>query len=166
MSVFLFMPKRWTTPLVIASIALGLLTHDVLAAGGFATPAFQQRWTQDEGQIRNFWGPLALATNGQSEAYLSENSCPVTAPGMLPCPATPDALHRTVQYFDKGRMEANPMPGAPQVTSGLLVREMISGSMQTGDSTLRSGNPPLLPSRATPIIRSRNTRTSRPRACQ
>ena len=136
-SVCMFTRRRWATPFVIASLALGLLAHDVLAASSFATPAFQQRWSQDEGLIRNFWGPLALATNGQPEAYVYDNSCvpiPQDATSYYCLPA-PNTLQRTVQYFDKGRMEANPLPGKSQVTSGLLVREMISGNMQTGDRT-------------------------------
>ncbi len=137
-----FTPRRWTTPFVIASLALGLLAHDVLAASSFATPAFQQRWSQDEGQIRNFWGPLALATNGQPEAYVYDNSCaPILNEATAYCIPAPNTLQRTVQYFDKGRMEANPLPGRSQVTSGLLVREMISGNMQTGDRTFTQRQP-------------------------
>ena len=141
-SMSVFMPRRWTTPFVIASLALGLLAHDVLAASSFATPAFQQRWSQDEGLIRNFWGPLALATNGQPEAYVYDNSCStILNESTAYCIPAPNTLQRTVQYFDKGRMEANPLPGRSQVTSGLLVREMISGNMQTGDRTFMPRQP-------------------------
>jgi len=141
-SVSVFTSRRWTTPFVIASLALGLLAHDVLAANSFATPAFQQRWSQDEGQIRNFWGPLALATNGQPEAYVYDNSCStILNEATASCIPAPNTLQRTVQYFDKGRMEANPLPGRSQVTSGLLVREMISGNMQTGDRTFMQRQP-------------------------
>ena len=53
---------------------------------------------------------------------------------------------RQVQYFDKARMEitdwkrdrANPW----FVTNGLLVREMIEGRVQIGDSEFMHGLPP------------------------
>jgi len=44
-----------------------------------------------------------------------------------------------VQYFDKGRMELT-TPGA-SVTSGLLVKEMISGRMQVGDTAFETRAP-------------------------
>jgi hypothetical protein len=44
--------------------------------------------------------------------------------------------NRQVEYYDKGRMEINdptlPRPNAATVTSGLLVREMVTGQVQTG----------------------------------
>jgi hypothetical protein len=40
---------------------------------------------------------------------------------------------RTVQYFDKSRMEIN-NPSAPNVTNGLLAMEMIDGRIQVGNS--------------------------------
>jgi hypothetical protein len=47
---------------------------------------------------------------------------------------------RQVAYFDKGRMEVNNPAGDQSsrwfITSGRLVVELITGSMQTGDTTL------------------------------
>jgi hypothetical protein len=40
---------------------------------------------------------------------------------------------RTVQYFDKSRMEIN-NSNAPSITNGLLAMEMIDGRIQVGDS--------------------------------
>jgi hypothetical protein len=67
------------------------------------------------------WGPDAF-TDALHEEYAE-------APG----------AQRVVQYFDKSRMEIT-YPGAPQdtpwyVTNGLLVVELVSGRMQTGDNT-------------------------------
>jgi hypothetical protein len=52
---------------------------------------------------------------------------------------------RTVQYFDKARMEANPEvtdPTSPWVvTTGLLVVELTSGRVQTGPDSFESRRP-------------------------
>ncbi|MGI8688704.1 MAG: fibronectin type III domain-containing protein [Thermomicrobiales bacterium] len=97
--------------------ALALL--NVGAAGGFANPAFQTQWQQGEAITPNFWGPLALAHDGQNEPY-------VEAPGGS----------RLVQYFDKARMElTNPTTGV--VTNGLLANELITGKLQVGDATFQ-----------------------------
>ena len=91
----------------------------VQAAQNFSSPLFAQQWQQGEAVTPNFWGPLALAREGQQEPY-------VEAPGGM----------RLVQYFDKGRMELT-APSAP-VTSGLLVHELITGQLQIGDSQFRA----------------------------
>jgi hypothetical protein len=52
---------------------------------------------------------------------------------------------RTVQYFDKARMEVNNPGGNPQdlfyVTTGLLVKELVTGSRQEGDNTFTQQQP-------------------------
>ncbi len=49
---------------------------------------------------------------------------------------------RTVQYFDKSRMEVNNPNGDRSsqwfITNGLLSKELITGQMQTGDNTFES----------------------------
>src|SRR5579884_2015776 len=69
------------------------------------------------------WGPSA-DSGALQEAYAE-------APGGM----------RTVQYFDKSRMEINNPNGDPTspwyVTNGLLASELISGDMQFGDATFR-----------------------------
>jgi len=51
---------------------------------------------------------------------------------------------RQVWYFDKGRLElSNPQSG--QITSGLLVSELITGQVQTGDGTRETRAPAAVP---------------------
>ncbi len=54
---------------------------------------------------------------------------------------------RLVQYFDKGRMERNPIVGdGPSfVSNGLLVVEMLSGRIQIGPAQYETRPPPALP---------------------
>ena len=57
--------------------------------------------------------------------------------------------HRLVQYFDKTRMEIT-NPGAPAnnlyyVTNGLLVKEMVSGLLQLGNTRFRPVEPSEVP---------------------
>ena len=47
---------------------------------------------------------------------------------------------RQVWYFDKGRLELN-NPQTGQITSGLLVNELVSGQIQTGDVTRETRAP-------------------------
>lgn len=91
---------------------------------GFVAPSFGTLWARTDrpvadGAVARSWvwgpGPGPARTEPYKEA-----------PGGL----------RTVQYFDKARMEVNPAaaPGGPwEVTTGLLVVEMVGGRMQTGD---------------------------------
>ncbi len=132
------MPKRTVASLVIASLILCLMANDVLAADGFASPAFDQRWRQDEQTAPNFWGPLDHATDGIIEAYTEGTAGPICQPTKA-CPQYLVRGKRLVQYFDKGRMELT-TPDAP-VTSGLLVKEMISGRMQVGDTAFETRAP-------------------------
>ena len=97
------------------------------AASAFANPAFQAQWQQGEAVTPNFWGPLALAHDGQQEPY-------VEAPGG----------QRLVQYFDKARMElTNPATGV--VTNGLLAVELITGKEQVGDTAFKPFQPASIP---------------------
>ena len=47
---------------------------------------------------------------------------------------------RQVWYFDKGRLELN-SPQSGQITSGLLVNEMVTGQIQTGDAARETRSP-------------------------
>ncbi len=118
-------------PLVVLLI-LALLAPSSQAAAmlpraaepGFVTPGFGTLWARTDrpvaqGTIARSWvwgpGPGPARTEPYKEA-----------PGGL----------RTVQYFDKARMEVNPAatPGGPwDVTTGLLVVELVSGRVGTGD---------------------------------
>lgn len=94
----------------------------VQAASGYASPMIEANWQQAERVQPNFWGPLATARDGQMEAYKE-------APGRK----------RTVQYFDKARMEQFD-PNA-RVTTGLLTVELKSGKVQLGDGTFETRSP-------------------------
>lgn len=96
------------------------------AAAPAANAAFERTWARTDKPVADLavnrtwmWGPEAN-TAALTEAYAE-------APGGT----------RTVQYFDKSRMEDNSYRGtAPwDVTNGLLVVELMTGQMQTGDST-------------------------------
>ena len=99
----------------IGVLLVALTTTPVNAAGTFTSPAFEARWNAGEQRTPNFWGPLANSRDGQQEAYAEAPS------GM-----------RTVQYFDKGRME---LGVGGTVTSGLLAQELATGRVQIGDGT-------------------------------
>lgn len=119
---------RWSTRSVLVMV-LVTLSVPVAHAQDSVEPAreeFQLVWDRTEAPVDNgdaerswLWGPEPR-TPGVSERYLD-------SPGE----------ERTVQYFDKGRMEVNDPdadPGDPWfVTSGLLTRELISGQIQIGD---------------------------------
>jgi len=136
------MSRRSFVPLMIAGFVLCLMANDVLAASDFASPAFDRRWRQDEQIVPNFWGPLSLATDGQSETYAEGAVGAICRPDHV-CPQFVVKGMRLVQYFDKGRMELT-TPGGT-VTSGLLVKEMISGRMQMGDATFENHAPARIP---------------------
>ncbi len=95
------------------------------AASSFADPAFQRLWRDGEAKVPNFWGPLATAHDGQREPYRES-----------------DGGHRFVQYFDKARME---LRDYGTVTNGLLVTEMLTGRIQTGDTVFEPRTPPAIP---------------------
>ncbi len=87
----------------------------------FGAPAFGAAWAQTDEAVasgaarRGFvWGAMPT-TNALMEPYRE-------APGG----------QRLVQYFDKARME---LGADGSVTTGLLVRELITGRIQTGDTT-------------------------------
>ena len=118
--------------IVLAELLLLVLSVPMLVgplpaqAETFANPAFQTLWNRTDGPVATgaanrpfFWGAAPLAT--RTERY--DNS---------------PAGQRLVQYFAKGRMEIT-RPDADTtnewyVTSGLLVRDMVGGIVQTGDN--------------------------------
>ncbi|MBA2452522.1 MAG: hypothetical protein H0V47_05090, partial [Chloroflexia bacterium] len=100
-----------------------------------ANEHFQRTWERTdrpvvEGMVSRtwMWGPEAF-TGAMTEPYAE----------------SPEEM-RTVQYFDKARMEiTHPDSGDPTsiwyVTNGLLVVELVSGRMQTGDNTFVDRTP-------------------------
>lgn len=93
----------------------------------FADAAFSNQWQGpdkpvQDGSSRRSWVWGLFVSEGRNEPYAD-------SPGG----------QRLVQYFDKARMEINNPNTARSdrffVTNGLLVTEMISGQLQTGDKT-------------------------------
>jgi len=92
---------------------------------GFTNQAFRSKWERADIPVARgvasrpwLWGPASFAVATEPYAQGSEGT-------------------REVQYFDKARMEINDPSANPSdpyyVTNGLLVVEMISGRVQTGD---------------------------------
>ncbi|MCL4553071.1 MAG: hypothetical protein M1305_05930, partial [Candidatus Marsarchaeota archaeon] len=97
----------------------------------FNDPNVQTVWERTNYPVETFvtprsymWGPDTLPGSPSTEPYAN-------SPGG----------QRTVQYFDKSRMEVNNPNGDRSnlffITNGLLVREMVSGDRQFGDDTFR-----------------------------
>jgi hypothetical protein len=102
------------------------LTASPTGAATFAIPAFQTQWVAGEAITTNFWGPPVAGSPPKTEYYKDAPSG-----------------QRTVQYFDKGRMEWMDPPGL--LTNGLLPVEMIRGRVQFGDTAFVSKPPPNIP---------------------
>src|SRR5690606_17819103 len=107
---------------VVTALVLVVLANYVLARQP-CNDAFRRTWARTDhpvagGQAHRtwMWGPEAF-TGVMEEEYAE-------APGGV----------RTVQYFDKSRMEINDPEGDANVTNGLLVDEMILGRIQVGDA--------------------------------
>ena len=124
---------RPTSTRALGSIALALtlLSGVVLVLPATAAPPandpFQRTWQRTDKPVADgqatrtwMWGPEAF-TDAMPEPYAE----------------SPNG-ERQVQYFDKSRMEiTNPGGDANSiwyVTNGLLVRELVTGQMQTGDT--------------------------------
>lgn len=115
------------TPALGSPVLFQAAAHGTPIAGveDFAEPAFAEIWSRTDAPVQQgltqrswYWGAVPGAA--YREPYKGAESG-----------------YRLVQYFDKGRMEAN-NPAADRnaatfVTSGLLVRELISGQLQMGD---------------------------------
>ena len=111
-----------TATFVLLVSLVGMTT--IQAASSYADPQFKTQWEQGEAITPNFWGPaIASATNTTMEPYKD------TTGGK-----------RTVQYFDKGRMELT----NGKVTNGLLATEIITGQIQMGDNTFQAQAPPAI----------------------
>jgi hypothetical protein len=127
--------RRRLLPALLVGVLL--VAHAPIAAAqesfNIEQSEFELVWERTEAPVANgvaqrswLWGPEPR-TAGMSERYLE-------SPGQ----------ERTVQYFDKGRMEVNDPTANPSdpwfVTSGLLTRELISGEIQVGDAAfLKTG---------------------------
>jgi Tol biopolymer transport system component len=112
---------------VIFSILVLLLPLPVIATES-RSEYFDQAWEQADGAVASgqmvrpwMWGPSPEGHGSEMEPYAQ----------------APDNF-RLVQYFDKGRMEITNPNGDPNdpwyITNGLLVIEMMTGRIKTGDN--------------------------------
>ena len=123
--------------LVLQLVAVGVIAGPLTASTqasviSFGSPGFERTWARTDqpvsfGTVNRtwMWGP------GPNSSAIQEPYA--EAPGG----------ERTVQYFDKSRMEDNSFRAeAPwDVTNGLLVTEMVTGLMQTGDRETEERTP-------------------------
>jgi hypothetical protein len=116
--------KTWALGFIALLLTLSA-TINVGASTEFGAPGFRTAYYAGESLTPNFWGPLDHASDPRTQDYRE------AAGG-----------ERTVQYFDKGRMELT----NGQVTFGLLATEMVTGRIQVGDNAFI----PLAPSQ-TPV---------------
>src|SRR5690349_499581 len=124
------MKKKPLLMILMSFVMLSLITTAIAGAAPGGEPFFnnfyfRDRWVASDhlvgmpGIDRFYtWGP---AVGGAEEITLE------------PYKESPGGM-RQVQYFDKGRMELN-QPTTGQVTSGLLVRDLVTGQRQDGDNT-------------------------------
>ena len=123
---------------LVWALITALLAGSVLPALSVAEPLtttdFQQTWAREDGPVASgsvsrtwLWGPEPF-TPEISEAY--------------------GGATRTVQYFDKARMEINdPLAARDRwfVTTGLLAAELVTGAMQVSDSGFEQRGPAITP---------------------
>jgi hypothetical protein len=120
--------------------ALPVVTMTLLFAGAPITAHANESFPIDRVEFELVWERTeAPVANGDSPRSWLWGPEPRT-PGMVERYLDSPGEERTVQYFDKGRMEVNDPSADPSdpwfVTSGLLTRELISGQIQIGDTDL------------------------------
>jgi hypothetical protein len=127
--------SRRITVAALLFLVLSLLPQAAAQAEAPGNEHFQRTWARTDkpvadGQVSRtwMWGPEGFT--GEIQEPYAESS------GGL----------RTVQYFDKSRMEISADPNASPdsiwyVTNGLLVTEMVSGNMQTGNGAFEPRRP-------------------------
>lgn len=117
--------RRILGSIAALSAALLLAAQTALAAPAFGNPSFQRIWDRQDRAVAEHisdrswtWGPAPL-----SDALWEQFAEGVDG-------------KRTVQYFDKSRMEINDPTADPNatwyVTNGLLPIEMMTGRQQNG----------------------------------
>ncbi len=114
-------------------MSLTLALPAAAATPQFANPVFQATWARTD-------LPVAV---GQVDRTWMWGSLPDTQPLQEPYAEAPGGK-RTVQYFDKSRMEDNSWRDARSpwnVTNGLLAEELITGKLQLGDNQFEQHDP-------------------------
>ncbi len=138
--------RRWHVAIILSLLGGSLLlATGVRAQPDFLDPAFQPVWGRTDSPVeqgaatRTFiWGPaLFIAPDGPK------------LPHTEPYRDLEGGL-RTVQYFEKARMELT-TPQKGRVTAGLLVREMVSGQIQLGDTQVEPYVPAGVPVAGDPM---------------
>ncbi|HEX8221348.1 MAG TPA: cellulase family glycosylhydrolase [Chloroflexia bacterium] len=133
--------RRFASLWLMLALLLPLVSVEfpasVHGAPSFVMPQFERVWSRTDGPIAQgaasrswLWGPQPGEV--RTEPFAS-------APGGT----------RTVQYFDKARMEANPAVTDPSdpwsTTTGLLVVELVSGRVQVGPDSYEARTPAGMP---------------------
>lgn len=129
--------KRIATVVILIAAMVMPFAVPAAAAPSLADPAMQSVWQRADQPVDQLktsrtwmWGPTVFET--KQEPYAE-------APGG----------QRTVEYFDKSRMEVNNPSGDRTsqwfVTNGLLTKELITGQVQTGDNRFENRSPALVP---------------------
>jgi hypothetical protein len=111
---------------VIVLVSVSFLPVREAAHSSFANPLFENLWSEQSAAAGSLdlWGSEPLLW--RAEPYAD----------------APDG-RRTVQYFDRGRMELTPTPnGGTEVTEGLLALELTTGEIQLGSKLLEYKDPP------------------------
>ncbi len=119
---------------VLSMLVSVLVVTPAIAAINFNDPGFTNTWNRVDKPVQDIpgvgrgytWGPIVVGSDGTTtESY--------------------NGGTRKVQYFDKARMEVNNPNGNPNdlfyVTTGLLVKELVTGARQDGDATFVSSQP-------------------------
>jgi beta-lactamase superfamily II metal-dependent hydrolase len=131
------MKKILSLILVLSAILSVFATAPAVAAPQLTDPAMQSVWQRTDQPVEQLkatrtwiWGPAGF--DSRQEAYAE-------SPGG----------QRTVEYFDKSRMEiTNPNGDRGSqwfVTNGLLTKELITGQMQVGDAQFEGRSPAQIP---------------------
>jgi hypothetical protein len=107
--------------------AVSFLPVRQMESPAFANPAFQRTWVNAASastQVLDLWGSEPLDWRVESYAGAPKD-------------------RRIVQYFERGRMEAE--AGSNQITSGALVNEMARGEIDLGAGLVLERQPPETP---------------------
>ena len=132
----------------LALFAAGTMALAALAGGGLAAPApaaadpfasaaFQRVWERTDLAVAQ--GKAARSWLWGDQPFVSKQEKYTQGPSGT----------RLVQYFDKSRMEINDPTADPAgpwfVTNGLLVVEMMTGRIQTGNNDFQQAYPANIP---------------------
>lgn len=113
---------------VLLLIALVPAAFAAYEKPAFNHPLFEQTWVENDQEVLDGTSALSWTWGPAYE--------PGRFVGQEDYVEAPNGV-RTVQYFDKSRMEDNSYRSSGQwaVTNGLLVVELVTGRMQMGDNT-------------------------------